>query len=359
MIRQVTLSSIPLEDEPSQLETRRRPTTTRASVVNSVAEADAIFDAVDVDQSGYIDLPEFLNYLEGYYRRDVITALFEKTDTDQNGLICRNEFRRALLSTTTSPSSTSMDADLIFDLVDLDGSGGIDLHELQQHLQKEGYCEREITKLHQQMDLDQNGQVSRSEFRQALSNTTKTTNGNTVAPQGYFLNSVQQAYVKLGPIGRLSQKVETMGPFKRFYNGISNLCGIDTKQISKLGVSFALSYSIISNINGALSLSVAWYISCKRTGLSPLVPGQWKSLLAAYATIYGLIQILRPFRVAAAIGMSKLSAEYLEMTQRKFQCSKTVAIMLQYLSGWLMMGTCAGVGVTCATALSGVPLWTG
>lgn len=93
-----------------------------------------------------------------------------------------------------------------------------------------------------------------------------------------------------------------------------------------------------------------------QTGLSPLVPGQWKSLLSSYAMIYGAIQVLRPFRVAAAIAMSKLSAEYLEMTQDKLNCSRGVAIGCQYLMGQLMMCACALAGISIVSLLTGVPM---
>eukprot|EP00526_Cylindrotheca_closterium_P019101 CAMPEP_0113634214 /NCGR_PEP_ID=MMETSP0017_2-20120614/17813_1 /TAXON_ID=2856 /ORGANISM="Cylindrotheca closterium" /LENGTH=224 /DNA_ID=CAMNT_0000544899 /DNA_START=1 /DNA_END=672 /DNA_ORIENTATION=+ /assembly_acc=CAM_ASM_000147 len=159
---------------------------------------------------------------------------------------------------------------------------------------------------------------------------------DSTCPSGYFYNSVENSCTPLGPIGRVSQTVETFGPFKKAYAAISNLFGIDTKRISNLGVAFALSYSLISQINGSITLSVAWYLSSKRTGLSPLVPGEWKSLLTAYATIYGIIQIMKPFRVAAAIGMSRLSKEFLEATEEKLACKRRTAIVFQYALGWMV-----------------------
>ena len=48
------------------------------------------------------------------------------------------------------------------------------------------------------------------------------------------------------------------------YQRITNNFGIDKAAIRKKGVSFALAYSIISNLNGAISLSVAWYMTVKR-----------------------------------------------------------------------------------------------
>ena len=72
--------------------------------------------------------------------------------------------------------------------------------------------------------------------------------------------------------------------------------------------------------------------------------------------IYGVLQLLKPFRVAMAIGMSKLSAEYLEMTQEKFNCSRTVAIGCQYMMGQLMMGITFFAGVSIVSLLTGVPI---
>jgi ribosome-associated toxin RatA of RatAB toxin-antitoxin module len=48
--------------------------------------------------------------------------------------------------------------------------------------------------------------------------------------------------------------------FRRFPNVIS----FDKKRFAKTGVAFALTYSIISNINGSISLSLAWYMASKQ-----------------------------------------------------------------------------------------------
>jgi hypothetical protein len=39
---------------------------------------------------------------------------------------------------------------------------------------------------------------------------------------------------------------------------------MDRKQLTELGISFMLSYNLISNINGSLFLSLSWYISSVR-----------------------------------------------------------------------------------------------
>ena len=89
-----------------------------------------------------------------------------------------------------------------------------------------------------------------------------------------------------------------------------------------------------------------------------MVPGQWKSLIGAYGTIYAIIQLLRPFRVAAAIAMSKLSKEFLLQTETKLSCSRGVAIAFQYGLGWIAWVGVSIVGISLASIYTGVPIWT-
>jgi len=205
---------------------------------------------------------------------------------------------------------------------------------------------------------------STSPPQKQLNDTTSTCWESTVyqddpddaCPRGYFLNSVRNCCTPLGPLGRLSQRIETIGPLQKVYRAISNVFHVDTTQISKLGIPFLLSYAIISQINAALTLSIAWYVTCQRTGLSPLVPGQWKALLTTYGAMYALIQILRPFRVALAIGASKLSRAALSVTQEKLRCNQAVAIGLQYLLGYAVWLPLATVGILLASWSTGVPV---
>ncbi len=39
---------------------------------------------------------------------------------------------------------------------------------------------------------------------------------------------------------------------------------VDRKQVAELGISFMLTYNLVSNINGSIFLSLAWYISSIR-----------------------------------------------------------------------------------------------
>ena len=180
---------------------------------------------------------------------------------------------------------------------------------------------------------------------------------NEDCPSGYYLDSVHNSCSPLGPLGRLSQKYELAGPFRRVHKAIANLFGIDHDQISSLGVGFALTYSILSNINGSITLAVSWYMTCQRTGLSPLAPGQWKALLASYGSLFALLQILKPFRVALAIARSKLSKEFLTQTEDYFGCSRGVAIALQYCLGWIVWMFLAALGISLASLMTGTPIF--
>lgn len=150
--------------------------------------------------------------------------------------------------------------------------------------------------------------------------------------------------------------VETVNPFKKAYKGISSMCGFDIKKVSRLGVAFALSYSIISQITGAITLSISWYMSSMRTGLSPLAPGQWKSLLGSYGTVYTAIQLLRPIRVAGSIAMAEVYNEFLDKTQEKLDCNKKTAALVLYSSGWVVWFLLASLGISVASISSGVPM---
>jgi len=251
--------------------------------------------------------------------------------------------------------------DRIFDTVDVDGSGAIDLEEYDLHLSSAGYSKDAIRKSFSAIDSDGNGEISRDELRGAIISNLIEEEGEDYilldCPMGYWLDSVRRTCQPLGPMGRLSQRIENLGPLKNMYRRIANVFGVNKEALRKRGVPFLLTYSIISNLNGAMSLTVAWYMTVRRTGLSPLAPGGKKSLLTSYAMIYGALQLLKPFRVAAAIAMSKLSAEYLDMTQDRLNCSRNVAIGCQYMMGQLMMGITFYVGVTIVSLLTGVPIW--
>lgn len=138
---------------------------------------------------------------------------------------------------------------------------------------------------------------------------------------------------------------------------IRNAMKFDRKAIAKLGVDFGLTYNMISNINGSFTLSTAWYIASMKTGLSPLAPGQWKSLLAAYASLYVVAALMRPIRIAVALGATHKMEHFLQYMQKRIGCTRPSAIGIVFSFGVVLWLSCCAAGVTLASTLAGVPLW--
>ena len=132
---------------------------------------------------------------------------------------------------------------------------------------------------------------------------------------------------------------------------VSNLA----QTASKLGVSFGLSYTLLSNINGAITLAISWYITCQKTGVSPVY--QWKALLKTYGTMYAFLQAIKPIRVAAAISMASYTKKWLDATQDRFQCGRSKAVAVQYACGYAVQAIVASVGILIASTASGVPIF--
>lgn len=145
--------------------------------------------------------------------------------------------------------------------------------------------------------------------------------------------------------------------FKRAWRKVRGAMKLDRQAIAKMGIDFGLTYNMISNINGSVTLSTAWYIASMKTGLSPLAPGQWRSLLAAYASLYVVAALIRPFRIAVAIGATHKMEEFLQYMQKRMGCTRTNAIGMVFAFGIVLWLTCCAAGVTFASALAGVPIW--
>jgi hypothetical protein len=174
---------------------------------------------------------------------------------------------------------------------------------------------------------------------------------------------------------------------------LSNLFQFDKSKAASMGVAFAMTYNFISNINGSITLSTAWYIASARvsnffycmngtlvasetsieihhlltiiwslrfvqqTGLSPLVGGQWKSLMSAYGSLYLFVTLMRPLRFALAVSLTKHTERLIEETQSRLGCARPIAIGLDVAMGLFLWITTMAGGVLFASALSGVPIY--
>lgn len=64
--------------------------------------------------------------------------------------------------------SISHDADVIFSIIDVDGSGSISYDEMIDHLGKAGYTNDVIDKIFNKLDVNNDGMISRTEFKDGI-----------------------------------------------------------------------------------------------------------------------------------------------------------------------------------------------
>ena len=134
---------------------------------------------------------------------------------------------------------------------------------------------------------------------------------------------------------------------------------ISTKDmLKKMGLSTFLSYGWVSNMSYCICVSLAWFGFNKKTGLSPLAPGQWKPFLAVYAGFYVFNNFVRPFRIALSVGVGKYFDMWITAIQKKTKLNRGLAIGLTVFL-FNIVGTCSfmALGISIASALSGVPVF--
>ena len=130
------------------------------------------------------------------------------------------------------------------------------------------------------------------------------------------------------------------------------------QRLAKMGLSVVLSYGWVSNVSYSITVSLAWYIFNKRTGLSPLAPGQWKPFLAVYAGFWVFNNIIRPVRLALSIGVSAFFDTVVNSVQEKFRVNKSVAVALTvFLANVVGTISLMCLGISLASLASGVPVF--
>lgn len=146
---------------------------------------------------------------------------------------------------------------------------------------------------------------------------------------------------------------------KRMFKGNKEDEKLTTKQrLAKMGLSALLSYGWVSNMSYSVSVSLAWYGFSKKTGLSPLAPGQWKPFLAVYAGFYVFNNFVRPIRVALAIGVTKYFDTAVNFIQNKTKLSRSASIgVIVFLANFCGTLAAMSFGVSLASAAAGVPIF--
>lgn len=176
-----------------------------------MADADDVFRALDVNNDGEISNEELRAYLQDTgCSSQVIRGLFTALDANADGAISLEEMRFAFQNYETaalftafglsshvtnntiqqavgkirseagvddalkdaSPEAVKLLADLVFDMIDKDGSGEIDALELRQHfliVNKENTAVS-VDAILCALDIDSDGTISREEMREGICN---------------------------------------------------------------------------------------------------------------------------------------------------------------------------------------------
>mmetsp|Transcript_1156 Transcript_1156/g.1387 ORF Transcript_1156/g.1387 Transcript_1156/m.1387 type:complete len:238 (-) Transcript_1156:265-978(-) len=130
------------------------------------------------------------------------------------------------------------------------------------------------------------------------------------------------------------------------------------QKLRKMGTQVVLSYGFVSNMGMAATVTATWYVHSARTGISPLAPGQKKAFLAVYSGFYLFMNIIRPARFALAVAVSKYFDKGVKSIQRRLNVSKGLAtFFLVLLANIFGTFVALGLGISLASAASGVPIW--
>jgi hypothetical protein len=160
-----------------------------------------------------------------------------------------------------------------------------------------------------------------------------------------------------------SVEISTVPAWKRVilfyrYNKRTEDDGLTFRQrLGKAGLSVVLSYGFVSNMSYCVSVSVAWYIFCKRTLLSPLASGQWPKFLAVYSGFWVFNNIVRPLRFGLSVAISTQFDKVIKFIQDKFRVNKSVAIGLTvFFANVVGTTTLMCLGIYIAASMTGVPI---
>jgi Ca2+-binding EF-hand superfamily protein len=160
-----------------------------ASSIESVhRDADVIFSIIDKDGNGYLELNELTNHLKPVgYTEKVIQSIFTKMDMNNDGKISRQEFQGGMVLFAALQSAPGLgnynsefvkeiheDADQVFQSVDVNGDGSIDVKELKNHLkrtkvlEKDKFSEVAMDRVFLMLDMDGNKRIEKEELRDAF-----------------------------------------------------------------------------------------------------------------------------------------------------------------------------------------------
>mmetsp|Transcript_12020 Transcript_12020/g.30467 ORF Transcript_12020/g.30467 Transcript_12020/m.30467 type:complete len:264 (-) Transcript_12020:149-940(-) len=130
------------------------------------------------------------------------------------------------------------------------------------------------------------------------------------------------------------------------------------QKLAKMGLSVLLSYGFVSNMSYCVTVSLAWFGFSKKTGLSPLAPGQWKGFLAVYAGFYVFNNFIRPMRLAASVGVAPYFERAVNAIQEKTKLNKGASIgIVVFLANVCGTTSLMSLGIYIASLAAGIPVF--
>lgn len=81
--------------------------------------------------------------------------------------------------------------------------------------------------------------------------------------------------------------------------------------------------------------------------------------MAVYAAFFAFLNVIRPARLALSVYISKYFDRVLQAIQNRFNCNKGVAVGILVTVQVLFNFSYMFLGIAVASALAGVPFWTG
>ena len=104
--------------------------------------------------------------------------------------------------------------------------------------------------------------------------------------------------------------------------------------------------------------ATSWFGFSKKTGLSPLAPGQWKGFLAVYAGFYVFNNFIRPMRLAASVAVSPYFDRVVNTIQRKTKLSRGLSIgIVVFLANVCGTTSLMSLGIYIASLAAGIPVF--
>jgi len=140
------------------------------------ADAVTAFRLLDLDGNGSVSRAEFEKYLSQFrYTASAADKVYEALDMDNCGEINLKDLQEGLAEYCRCEKcepkfveATTAEADAMFDLVDANGDGEIKRDELRAHLLKVDYTEEAADAVFDSLKVNDGGAITREELREGF-----------------------------------------------------------------------------------------------------------------------------------------------------------------------------------------------